>query len=188
MTAGMYGWILESTPASLTLAPAQALTAAQNPTALQIPPWGKPTTSVPYMPATGIPGSMMQPYAYPVPPVATPAPPPGVSAPARGPQPFASGPTGPYGPGIGGFGKPALTTTKLPGGTHGVAGYTVTLTASGGVGPYTWTATPLPAGLTLTGAVISGTPTTAGTTNVVITPTDANGNVGAATTLPLVIA
>lgn len=187
MTAGMYGWILESTPASTTLPPAQALTAAQTLANAQFPPWNSP--SVAYQPPNpGIAGSMVQPYIYPVPPTAAPTPPQGVVAPARGPNPFAQGPTGPYGPGIGGMGKPALTTTKLPSGTHAVVYPSVTLTAQGGVGPYTFTAAPLPAGLTLTAGVISGTPTTAGTTNVVVTATDANGNVGAATTLPLVIA
>jgi len=48
--------------------------------------------------------------------------------------------------------------------THGVAITPVTVTASGGAGgPYTFTATGLPAGLSIsTGGTISGTPTTAG--------------------------
>lgn len=188
MTAGMYGWITESTPAATTLAPAQALTVAQTLAALQIPQWGKPTTSVPYQPTTATPGWLVQPYIYPCPPTAAPQPPTGVAGASRGPNPFANGPTGPYGPGIGGMGKPALTTTTLPAGTHAVVYPNFTLKAAGGVGPYTFTATPLPAGMTLTGAVIGGTPTTAGTTNVVVTATDANGNAGPATTIPLVVA
>jgi hypothetical protein len=64
-----------------------------------------------------------------------------------------------------------VTTTSLPEGQVGVA-YSATLSASGGVPPYTWTAAPLPAGLSLSGDVISGTPTTAGTDSVVVTVTD----------------
>jgi large repetitive protein len=66
---------------------------------------------------------------------------------------------------------------SLPSGTVGVA-YTTTVTASGGSGVYTWSATGLPSGLSIassTGA-ITGTPGagTAGTTNVVVTVTDSN--------------
>ena len=47
-------------------------------------------------------------------------------------------------------------------------------TASGGVPPYSWTATGLPPGMTInsTTGVISGTPTTAGTYNITVTVTD----------------
>jgi hypothetical protein len=59
----------------------------------------------------------------------------------------------------------AISTSSLPGGTVGGA-YSVTLQASGGTAPYTWsiTAGALPAGLNLAAAsgVISGTPTAAG--------------------------
>ncbi|HYM75013.1 MAG TPA: FG-GAP-like repeat-containing protein [Candidatus Dormibacteraeota bacterium] len=71
----------------------------------------------------------------------------------------------------------AITTTSLPGGTVGVA-YSQTLTATGGTTPYTWSTSSgsLPAGLSLTAAgVISGTPTTAGTSNFTAKVTDANG-------------
>ncbi|MET3961957.1 alpha-tubulin suppressor-like RCC1 family protein [Marmoricola sp. OAE513] len=61
---------------------------------------------------------------------------------------------------------PTIATSSLPEGDQGV-GYTTTLTAQGNPGG-TWTAAPLPAGLTLNAGtgVISGTPTASGTTNV----------------------
>ncbi len=49
----------------------------------------------------------------------------------------------------------------------------LTLTASGGTAPYTFTTTALPAGLSLSGTEITGTPTTIGTTTVTVTATDA---------------
>jgi prepilin-type N-terminal cleavage/methylation domain-containing protein len=74
---------------------------------------------------------------------------------------------------------PALTYAGFtpPATTHGVAISAVTLTASGGVKAYTWSATGLPAGLTLTSStgVISGTPATPGTYAVTTTVTDARG-------------
>ena len=54
----------------------------------------------------------------------------------------------------------SITTTSLPPAQVGVA-YSATLTATGGVGPYTWAVSggSLPAGLSLSAAgVISGTP------------------------------
>ena len=72
-----------------------------------------------------------------------------------------------------------VTTTSLPGAQIGVA-YTATLTASGGVLPYTWTvAGTLPVGLTLsTAGVLSGTPTgTPGTYNLTFTVTDSSAPV-----------
>src|SRR5437588_6377734 len=55
-----------------------------------------------------------------------------------------------------------ITTSSLPNGTVAV-NYSQTLNATGGTGNYQWTVTgPLPAGLSLNGAVISGNPTTAG--------------------------
>jgi hypothetical protein len=64
-----------------------------------------------------------------------------------------------------------VTTTSLPEAQVGVA-YSASLAATGGVPPYSWTATGLPAGLTCAAGVISGTPTTAGTDSVVVTVTD----------------
>ena len=63
-----------------------------------------------------------------------------------------------------------------PGSQTGTVGTPVSLSnnASGGTAPYTWTATGLPAGLSISPSTgqISGTPTTAATSNVTITATD----------------
>jgi hypothetical protein len=67
-----------------------------------------------------------------------------------------------------------VSPATLPGGAV-TAAYSQTLTASGGVGPYTFavTAGALPAGLTLSpGGVLSGTPTAGGSFNVTVTATD----------------
>jgi hypothetical protein len=54
--------------------------------------------------------------------------------------------------------------------------YTATLTASGGVAPYNWSAVGLPAGLALyNDGTISGTPTTKGTFSTVVTVADSKG-------------
>jgi len=69
-----------------------------------------------------------------------------------------------------------LNPATLPAGTVGVAG-SIALTASGGTGPYTFSVLTgtLPAGLTLSpGGLLSGTPTTAGSSTVTIQATDAN--------------
>ncbi len=81
---------------------------------------------------------------------------------------------------VNGYGSPvcplAILTGALPADVVGTA-YSQTFTGTGGLSPYTWTATgTLPPGLTLsTGGVLSGTPTTAGTFPFVVTMTDANG-------------
>lgn len=78
---------------------------------------------------------------------------------------------------------PASTTTTLPSGTVGLP-YNFTLFGQGGIKPVTWTATGLPAGLSVTtesDAIagqnnyighITGTPTTAGTSTLTVTLTD----------------
>lgn len=76
-------------------------------------------------------------------------------------------------------GQLAITTAALVGGTVGVA-YNQTLAASGGVPGYVWSlntgSNPLPVGLTLNpSGVISGTPTVAGTTTIVVKVTDSAG-------------
>jgi len=72
------------------------------------------------------------------------------------------------------YGAPAplnITTTSLPNGTVGTL-YSQTLQASGGTSPYLWSITSgsLPAGLSLNAStgVLSGTPTTQGTSNFTV--------------------
>lgn len=66
---------------------------------------------------------------------------------------------------------PRIITTALPTGTAGVA-YTASLSAIGGVPPLFWTASGLPAGLSLTGNTISGTPNVSGSSTVTLTVSD----------------
>ncbi|MCZ4499445.1 MAG: Ig family protein [Marmoricola sp.] len=76
---------------------------------------------------------------------------------------------------------PVISTGSLPDGTR-FGGYSTTLTAAGNpVG--TWSAAPLPPGLTLntTTGVISGTPTTVGDTAVTVGFTQTNSGLPAAT-------
>ena len=71
-------------------------------------------------------------------------------------------------------GKVTITTSSLPAGSVDVA-YSATLSAVGGVTPYTWTLASgsLPAGLTLSSAgAISGTPTTAGSSTFTVEVAD----------------
>jgi len=83
---------------------------------------------------------------------------------------------------------PSITTSSLPGGQTGTA-YSQTLAATGGTTPLIWSiqAGNLPAGLSLVGGTgaITGTPTTAGTSNFTVKVTD---NVGASATKALSIA
>ncbi|MEV4318777.1 M4 family metallopeptidase [Actinocrispum sp. NPDC049592] len=68
-------------------------------------------------------------------------------------------------------------TVTNPGNQSSTVGTPVSLTlqATGGTAPYTWTASGLPAGLSISsGGVISGTPTTQGTSNVTVTATDSS--------------
>jgi hypothetical protein len=89
---------------------------------------------------------------------------------------------------------PGIATNALPVAEQGVA-YSFTLQATPGTPPFTWTSSPLPAGLTLNASSgeISGTPTAAGTSNVTITLTDFTGDTSSRTYAlviapPLVIA
>ena len=69
--------------------------------------------------------------------------------------------------------SPLTITNTLPNGTVGVA-YSSTITASGGTTPYSCSiaAGTLPAGLSLTGCTVAGTPTTAGSSPVTVKVTD----------------
>jgi Tol biopolymer transport system component len=69
---------------------------------------------------------------------------------------------------------PAVTTGWLRLGAVG-APYSMELAATGGAGAYTWAAAGLPAGLTVSGGRLSGTPTVAGATPVSVTVTDGAG-------------
>lgn len=65
-----------------------------------------------------------------------------------------------------------IDTASLPDAT-GQAAYSASLSASGGIAPYTWAATGLPPGLSMSsGGVISGTPLASGNFSVTITVTD----------------
>jgi hypothetical protein len=80
---------------------------------------------------------------------------------------------------------PTISTTTLPGAVVGTA-YSAQLTASGGLTPYTWAldAGNLPVGLTLSSTgLISGIPTTAGTSSFLALCTDAAGQTAQASVL-----
>jgi hypothetical protein len=80
----------------------------------------------------------------------------------------------------------SLTTTSLGNGTVGVP-YSGSLSAAGGVPPYTWTASGLPAGINAAlDGNLSGTPTTPGTSSVSVTVTDSKGT-GVTKTLTLIV-
>jgi Regulator of chromosome condensation (RCC1) repeat len=77
---------------------------------------------------------------------------------------------------------PSVTTTTLPAGTIEFP-YSATLLATGGTAPYAWTilSGTLPPGLVLSAAgLISGTPTTAGTSPFTVAAVDAATHVGSA--------
>ncbi len=69
----------------------------------------------------------------------------------------------------------SLTTAMLPNGTVGIP-YSATIGVTGGNAPYAcvFTSGTLPAGLSLSGCVVSGTPTLAGTSNLVVKATDSS--------------
>jgi len=76
----------------------------------------------------------------------------------------------------------SVTTTSLTSGSVGVA-YNAALAASGGVPPYSWSVTSgaLPAGLTIsTSGLISGTPTSQGTSNFTVQVSDSETPAGTA--------
>ncbi len=73
-----------------------------------------------------------------------------------------------------------VNPATLPNGFAGVNYGTQTLSATGGIGSYTFSlsAGSLPNGISLSGANLSGTPTTGGTFNFTIQAADSNGCVG----------
>lgn len=71
----------------------------------------------------------------------------------------------------------SVSPTSVPAGGVNL-GYNVPFTATGATGTVTWSATGLPTGLTITGGVLFGIPTVAGTFPLQITATDANNNTG----------
>jgi alpha-tubulin suppressor-like RCC1 family protein len=83
----------------------------------------------------------------------------------------------------------AVINGTLPAGQVGVP-YSTGAQASGGATPYAWTASGLPAGLSINASSgqITGTPTTAGSSNVVLTVTDAYGITATSPTIPVSIA
>ncbi|MDQ6739559.1 MAG: putative Ig domain-containing protein, partial [Actinomycetota bacterium] len=84
-------------------------------------------------------------------------------------------------------GPPSITTTLLPAGTVGSA-YSATVSAAGGTPPYTFSATGLPAGLSINSSGrITGTPTTAGTSPVSVTVKDSTTPTGQMATANLSI-
>jgi hypothetical protein len=95
------------------------------------------------------------------------------------------GPTGWGTPnGLGAFGGSTTggsVTANNPGNQTGTVGTAVSLqlSASGGTAPYTWTATGLPTGLSISsGGLITGTPTGTGTFSVTATAKDSTGVTG----------
>jgi hypothetical protein len=87
--------------------------------------------------------------------------------------------------------EPSITTTSLPGGTVGLVYPATTLQATGGDGSYTWSVTggALPAGLTLSsGGVLSGTPTTAGTSSFTVQVSSVGGTLTSTKTFSLAVA
>ncbi len=84
---------------------------------------------------------------------------------------------------------PTIVPVALPGGVVGHAYPGATLQAQGGTAPYSWSATGLPPGLSLTSAgVLSGTPASAGSFNITVTVTDdSSPRQTDSTTLPLTV-
>ncbi|HEY4018121.1 MAG TPA: Ig domain-containing protein [Pseudonocardiaceae bacterium] len=84
---------------------------------------------------------------------------------------------------VGGGGTGSVTVAN-PGSRSGTVGTAASLqlSASGGTAPYTWSATGLPTGLSISsGGLISGTPSAAGTFSVNATAKDSTGTSGSAT-------
>ncbi|HEY4086403.1 MAG TPA: FG-GAP-like repeat-containing protein, partial [Bryobacteraceae bacterium] len=86
------------------------------------------------------------------------------------------------------FGQLSITTTSLPNGTVGSTYGPQSLSAKGGSGSFTWTASGLPGGLTLSSSgLLSGTPNAAGNFSASFTATDTNTGQTLTATIPLSI-
>ena len=84
----------------------------------------------------------------------------------------------------GGGGTPGNPSVNNPGSQTGTVGTAASLqlSATGGTAPYTWSVSGLPAGLSANSSgLISGTPTTPGTSTVTATVTDSGSRTGTAT-------
>jgi serine protease len=84
---------------------------------------------------------------------------------------------------VGGGGGTGSVSVANPGSQTGTVGTAVSLqlSASGGTAPYTWTASGLPTGLSISGSgAISGTPSAAGSFSVTATAKDSTGATGSA--------
>ncbi|HAM45120.1 MAG TPA: hypothetical protein DCM67_08905, partial [Propionibacteriaceae bacterium] len=77
-------------------------------------------------------------------------------------------------------GAASVTTTSLADGLVGEE-YSASLAATGGTAPYAWSASGLPAGLSVSGHTITGTPTESGTFSIQLTVTDDHGKTNTAT-------
>lgn len=78
-----------------------------------------------------------------------------------------------------GIGTVTITVTGTLGAATVGTSYTGSFAGAGGTAPYTFSATGLPPGLSLSAAgALSGTPTTIGSYTLVVTAKDANGNLG----------
>ncbi len=81
----------------------------------------------------------------------------------------------------------AVLTSTLPAGKVG-ADYSAPAAAAGGLGPYAWSATDLPAGLSINGSgQITGTPTASGTSTVTLRAADVFGLSASSAAIPLTI-
>jgi alpha-tubulin suppressor-like RCC1 family protein len=84
--------------------------------------------------------------------------------------------------------NPTVTTAAALPAAMARRAYSATLAATGGVGPYTWTGSGLPTGISVSAAgVLSGTPTLVGTSSAYLTVTDIAGG-SSTSTLMLTVA
>jgi hypothetical protein len=82
-----------------------------------------------------------------------------------------------------------VITNSFPSGVVGATYVPLTLAATGGVGSYTWSIASgtLPSGLVLSGGVISGVPTVAGSSSFTLRVTDSQSNTAVSSSLTLTV-